>query len=179
MPTACGSHQCHRSPPRSVAPPLPVIVWGFYISFFEICLLILRINAVCAMCIHKFILFCSFFFLSNNALNIYIKQFPKRGKKGSTYLSLDWLSFTVDNSVLGDDAIRRRICLHHLELHCPHATSHKEQVAFVDGPVCFQEVGFQIHLWECENMGPFNVFHFLPFLHFLLLTYPSSRPFAS
>lgn len=63
-----------------------------------------------------------------------------------THLSFHRFSLTVDDSVLGNNAVRCRVRLHHLELHGPHATTHQEQVAFVDGTVSFQEVWLEEHL---------------------------------
>lgn len=62
------------------------------------------------------------------------------------YLSFYRFSLAVDDSVLGNNAVRCRVCLHHLELHSPHATTHQEQVTFVDGTISFQEVWLEEHL---------------------------------
>lgn len=45
-----------------------------------------------------------------------------------TDLSFDWLSLGVDNGVWGNDAVRAGVSFHYLELHCPHAPPHQEDV---------------------------------------------------
>lgn len=47
-----------------------------------------------------------------------------------TDLSFDWFSFTVYDRVWGNNAMGAGVCLHHLELHCPHAPPHQEDVAW-------------------------------------------------
>lgn len=43
-------------------------------------------------------------------------------------LPADRLTLAVDLCVWRDDAVRLRLCLHHLELHTAHATPHQEHI---------------------------------------------------
>ena len=43
----------------------------------------------------------------------------------------------MDNSVLGNYTVLRRVGVHDLELHCPHTTANQESVALADGTVCY------------------------------------------
>jgi len=55
------------------------------------------------------------------------------------------------HGVGGNNAVWTGVCLDHLELYCPHATTHEENVAFVDGSVGLQEVGLQVYLKQVST----------------------------
>ena len=62
------------------------------------------------------------------------------------FLSLDGVTLAMYNSVRSNDTIRRRICLHNLELNSSHSSSHQEQISFSHRSVGFQEVRFQVRV---------------------------------
>ncbi len=55
--------------------------------------------------------------------------------------ALNRIAFAVDDSVLGHDAILRRIDFDDFELDLSHAGSNCEKIALSDGSVGFAEVG--------------------------------------
>ena len=61
-----------------------------------------------------------------------------------SHLASDGLSLAVDDRIRGDDAVRLRICVDHLELDGPQSAAHQEQVALVDRTVRLQEVLLQV-----------------------------------
>lgn len=63
-------------------------------------------------------------------------------------LALNRLSLAVDDCVLCDDTILRRIYLNNLELDLAHATADNKQIALSDRSVCFSEVGCEENIEE-------------------------------
>jgi hypothetical protein len=61
-------------------------------------------------------------------------------------LTLDWLAFAVDDSILSNDSVLRRIHLDDLELYLSHASTDCEKVALSDRSVGFAEI------WGEENI---------------------------
>jgi len=55
-------------------------------------------------------------------------------------LALNGLALAVDDGILRDDAVLRRVNLDYLELDLPHTAPHNKQVALTDRPVCLAEV---------------------------------------
>lgn len=51
-------------------------------------------------------------------------------RQGHTHLSPDGFSLIVDNCIRGNDAVGRRVCLHHLELYSTHASPDQEDVTY-------------------------------------------------
>jgi hypothetical protein len=60
--------------------------------------------------------------------------------------TLDGLALAMDDCILGNDAILRRVDLHDFEFHLPHATTDCEEVALSDRSVGLAEV------WGKENV---------------------------
>jgi len=62
----------------------------------------------------------------------------------NNYLSLDRIALAVYHGVRCHDTVRRRICLHDLELDRSHATAHDKYVPLVDGAVRLEEVRLEV-----------------------------------
>lgn len=62
-----------------------------------------------------------------------------------TNLAFDRVAFTVYDSIGRDDAVGRRISLHHLELDGTHTTANHEGVIAMNRPVCLHEVRLQVY----------------------------------
>jgi hypothetical protein len=56
-------------------------------------------------------------------------------------LTLDRLALTVDDGILSDYAIRRRINLDNLEFNLSHATANGEEIVLPERPISLTEVG--------------------------------------
>ena len=63
-----------------------------------------------------------------------------------SHLSLNGITFTMDDRIRSHNAIGRGVGLDNLELHGPHAPSDEEDVALVYRPVSLQEIWFQVNL---------------------------------
>jgi hypothetical protein len=61
-------------------------------------------------------------------------------------IALDRLTLAVDDGVLSNYAVLRRVDLDDFEFYLPHATAHDEEVTLPNGPVGFPEV------WGEENI---------------------------
>ena len=62
--------------------------------------------------------------------------------------TVDWISFTVDDSILCNNAVLWRIHLDDLEFNRSHTTANREQVALSDRSVRFEEVWFKVNIEE-------------------------------
>lgn len=56
-------------------------------------------------------------------------------------IALDGLALAVDDGVLGDNTVFRRVDVDHLEFDLPHAAADEEEVTLADRPVSLEEVG--------------------------------------
>jgi hypothetical protein len=63
-------------------------------------------------------------------------------------LSLDGLTLAVNNCVLGNNAVLRRVNLHNLKFDLSHTTSYCEQVTLSDWPVGLTEIGSEVDVEE-------------------------------
>jgi hypothetical protein len=61
-------------------------------------------------------------------------------------VTLDRFAFAVDDGVLSDNSVLRRIHLDHLELDLSHTTAYDEEITLPDGPIGFTEV------WRKEDV---------------------------
>lgn len=61
---------------------------------------------------------------------------------------LNGLALAVDDGILGNDAVFRRINLDNLKLDLSHATTAGEEVALSDGPIRLSEVWCKEHVEE-------------------------------
>jgi hypothetical protein len=64
------------------------------------------------------------------------------------FVSLKWLTLAVNDCVLRDDTVLRRIDLDYFEFDLPHTTTDCEEIALADGSVCLAEVGSKENIKE-------------------------------
>mmetsp|Transcript_1512 Transcript_1512/g.6756 ORF Transcript_1512/g.6756 Transcript_1512/m.6756 type:complete len:96 (+) Transcript_1512:2213-2500(+) len=60
--------------------------------------------------------------------------------------SIDWLAFTENFGIGGNDAILSRICFDNLKLHAPHASTSEKRISFSDRTVCLEKIWFQVNV---------------------------------
>ena len=78
-----------------------------------------------------------------------------------TYLSFDRFPLTVNDCVWRNNAVGSRVSLNDLKLYSPHATSHEEDVALLDGTVGLQKVWLQVYLKEVAGKQNSNILNIL------------------
>lgn len=91
--------------------------------------------------------------------NIVIKTCILEKKKviQDFYLSLDWISFAVNNRVWRNNTIRTWIGLNDFEFHCAHSTANGKVVVFVNWTISFQKVWFQVDLEQISTNNNKNL----------------------
>jgi hypothetical protein len=63
-------------------------------------------------------------------------------------LTIEWITLAVDNCILCNNPILRRINLDDFEFHGPHTTTNGEQITLSKRSIRFEEVWFKINIKE-------------------------------
>lgn len=66
-------------------------------------------------------------------------------------LSLDRISFTMNDRLGSHNTIRHRVCFHHFKFDSTHSSANDEHIVFMNRTISLQEIRFQIYIKQVSK----------------------------